>query len=158
MNEITAIIVTAFFAGTVGFCVWLVKGFLTQTKETLKKDIGRIEGDIANINKLLTNHITDTHKEIKDLIKGQADLAAKLERGQAEFAAKMEAGQAEFAAKMEAGQAKLEGKIEELEGGQAKLERKIEDLKGGQADLAVKIAEGQAELYKLLSLKSREKQ
>ena len=87
-------------------------------RELLKKDIGRIEADIANINKLLTNHITDTHKEIKELIKGQAALAANFAKGHAELAANLAKGHAELAA----GQAKLEIKIAE---GQAELYKRL---------------------------------
>ena len=121
MDKMTAIIVTAVFTATVGFCAWLVKRLLTKT-----------ENDIANINKNLTNHITDTQKEIKGLIKGQAELEVKIAEGQA---------------KLEKGQANLEVKNAERH---AELEK-------GQANLEVKNAERHAELYKLLSSKSLDK-
>ena len=140
MDNLTALIEAAalpvILTAGIGFCVWLVKGFLTQTTEHIEKlldrdrasfnekfghieklldrdrasfneKFGHIDKQFETINKQLSNHITETNK-----------------------------------------------KIDKLAEGQAKLEVKILD---GQAKLEVKIAEGQAELYKLLSSKSPEK-
>ena len=80
-----------------------IKELLKKDKELLNKDIEHIHKDIANINqdmanitRLLTNHVTETHKEIKELMKGQADLAVKIVKGQAELAVKIAEGQAEL--------------------------------------------------------------
>ena len=133
MDKITALIEAAalpvILTAGIGFCVWLVKGFLTKTtehiKELLDEKIGRIEKlldrdrasfneKIGHIDKQLSNHITETNDKIKEL---KAD-------------------------------------VKELKSGQADLAVKIAE---GQAKLETKISDGQAELYKLLSLKSPDK-
>ena len=140
MNEITALIEAAalpvIFTGGIGFCVWLVKGFLTNIEKIFEQKLGHTEkvlGEkIGHIDKQLNNHITETNDKIKEL---QADVKG------------LKSGQAALEVKIEKGQAALEVK---------NAERHAE-LAEGQAKLEVKIADGQAELYKLLSSKSPDK-
>ena len=122
MDKLTAIIVTAVlstgFAAAIGFCVWLVKNFLTKTTEHIEKlldrDRANLSNKIGNIEKLLdrdrailnekigriekqlSNHITDTNKKIEKLAEGQADLAVKIAEGQAKLETKISDGQAEL--------------------------------------------------------------
>ena len=113
MKEITALIEAAaspvILTAGIGFCVWLVKGFLTNIEKIFEQKLGHTEkilGEkIGHIDKQLNNHITETNDKIKEL---QADVKG-LKSGQA----KLEVKNAERHAELAEGQAKLEVKIAE---------------------------------------------
>ena len=87
MDSLTALIEAAalpvILTAGIGFCVWLVKGFLTNIEKIFEQKLGHTEkilGEkIGHIDKQLNNHITETNDKIKEL---QADVK-ELKSGQA---------------------------------------------------------------------------
>ena len=71
---IVSIVVSLFFAG------WSLFQYLKTQKELLKKDL-------QNIEKHLTNHVTDTEKEIKEL---KIDINAKFDKIESTMNAKFD--------------------------------------------------------------------
>ena len=96
MDKITAIIISAIlsagFAGAIGFCVWLVKGFLAKTtehiKELLDRDRTSLTEKIGRIEKQLSNHITETNDKIDKLTERVSELEVKNAERHAELEVK----------------------------------------------------------------------
>ena len=113
----------------------------------LKKDMQTLSKEIGYIDKILSNHVTDTNKKI-DKLDGKIELVqTQLEGNVRELKTELK----EDVRELKGGQAKLEGKIEgnvrelktELKGDvrelKTELKGDVQDLKGGQAKLEGKI-------------------
>ena len=133
MDSLTALIEAAalpvILTAGIGFCVWLVKGFLTKTaehiKELLDRDrtslsekIGHIEKNlgekIGNIDKLLDRDRASINEKFGHIDKQLSNHITETNKKIDKLA--------EGQAKLEKGQIKLEANLE------AKLEKKIDSL------------------------------
>ena len=169
MDKITAIIVTAVLAtgiaAGIGFCVWLVKSFLTKTaehiKELLDRDrtslsekIGHIEKNlgekVGNIEELLDRDRTRINEKIGHIEKNLGEKVGNIEE-------LLDRDRTRINEKIGHIDKQFETIDKQLSNHITETNKKIDKLAEGQAKLEAKISDGQAELYKLLSSKSPDK-
>ena len=143
-HPVAALFISGLFTVVAVLIHRLLKKDMRTLEIKLSEQLNKVFIHLEHIKELLSNHITDTNKEIIDLKKemkeGQADLREEIRIGQADLRVEMRAGQAKLEKDMKEGQIRLE---DEIKGVQADLK---DEIKGVQANLKDEMKEGQADL------------